>query len=682
MCELCVKPDEKTVLIELRNIHDRPGAKFEAGVDALTKALGYDSSRQQKEISPFKSVRDLERISKDRVEEGLLKLWDAITSTWIRIEKAKGTDTFVLNNRIFINPKTGKPLTRAQWMLIKKDVLKAFDYLYAAEEERIALHALSLGKVIKGLPLGNALAYGYKTLENRVKDTMSMLTGPEWQNAVSFAQQNAGAMIVELKQKQFKVIHDTIQNSIVQHHSTGQLTENLFDAFGGMNRDWRRIAETEINSAQNNGQLLTELERRKPEDEYLFMKGLASSEACPWCRSQVDGRVVVLLDSPPDNGGDTMLVDGETYTVIWPGKNNYGRNRQNWRVAAGSQHPHCVLGDQEVAAALVDSVTEGFYKGNVIEITTRSGCTTTVTENHPIFSPAGFLPAKFFKEGDYVISSTDPQGMMQKINPNYYQRSIAIENLFRAAKQSSSCSARSMSVSSKDFHGDGRCFNSDVDVVDAYGLLGNDIEFSIYGHFDHNPLSQIDLRNSLITQGAVFKGTSGNSATSLSNIGHLGEFSSTLDWGINHSNSHGLSSIPWDDSSFEKSLAEGRACHSEFSSEFLLRFSESVAFKNGGTKFKVERNPSSFLIADEIVSMRNLSYSGKVYDLSEVMYGLYISNGVIVKNCRCTWVKYIPGFEKWDDKFREAMNQANAEYTKKQLIPNNFKARMKSTPWN
>ena len=68
MCELCVKPDEKTVLIELRNIHQSPGAKFEAGMGAMTKALGYDSDRQQKEISPFKSVRDLEYISKDRVE--------------------------------------------------------------------------------------------------------------------------------------------------------------------------------------------------------------------------------------------------------------------------------------------------------------------------------------------------------------------------------------------------------------------------------------------------------------------------------------------------------------------------------------------------------------------------------------------------------------------------------------
>ena len=108
-----------------------------------------------------------------------------------------------------------------------------------------------------------------------------------------------------------------------------------------MNRDWRRIAETEIGSAQNNGQLLTELERRKPEDEYVYMKGISSSGACPWCRNEVDGKIVILLDAPPDSGGDTMTVDGQAYTCIWPGKSNYGRNRASWWVAAGTQHPHC-----------------------------------------------------------------------------------------------------------------------------------------------------------------------------------------------------------------------------------------------------------------------------------------------------------------------------------------------------
>jgi len=341
VCELCARPDEKTILIELRNIQDKPGAKYEAGLLALTKALGYDSERQKKEVSPFQAVRDLEMYSKNRVEEGLLKLFEAIRRQWIVAEKATADATFVLSGRIFINPRTGKPLTKAAWAIIKREVLKAFDYLYAVEEERIALHAMALGKVLKGLPLDEQLATTYKTLKPAVDDAMDKLTGPEWENAVAFADQNAGALITELKQSQYKAIHDTIQNSIRNRATHGQLEEALYDKFGAMNRDWRMIAETEIGTALNEGQLITELDRKKPDEEYIFMKGISASGACPWCRSQVDGKIVVLLDEPPDDGGDTVTIDGESYTAIWSGKSNYGRNRASWWVASGTQHPHC-----------------------------------------------------------------------------------------------------------------------------------------------------------------------------------------------------------------------------------------------------------------------------------------------------------------------------------------------------
>lgn len=342
MCELCVNPDEKTVLLELRNIHIKPGAKYEAGITALSKALGYDSERQQKEISPFKAVRDLESLSKQVVEDSLLKLYNQIIKTWFSsMEKAKNDkEAFVLNGRIFINPKSGKPLTNADWKIIKADILKSFNYIYSKEEERIALHALSLGKVLKGLPLETQINASYNTLKDQVNDAMSKLTGPEWKNTVTFAKQEAGSKIVELKQQQYTRIHDTIQAAIKNRYSSSQLTEELFDQFGKMNRDWRRIAETEIGDAQNNGQLITELARKKPDEKYVFMEGVSSSEACPWCRGQINGTVVVLMESPPAKG-DRITIDGTTYPVIWPGKTNYGRKRANWWIASGTQHPHC-----------------------------------------------------------------------------------------------------------------------------------------------------------------------------------------------------------------------------------------------------------------------------------------------------------------------------------------------------
>jgi len=340
LCELCVKPDEKNILVELKNIHHNPGAKYEAGISALTKAMGYDSERQQAEISPFRAVRELEDTCKDHIEKGLLELYNEIVASWLTLTKAK-SNTFVLNKRIFINPKTGKPLTTAQWTIIKKNILKSFDYLYAHEEERIALHALSLGKVLKGLPLNDQLLAGYKTLKPAVDDAMKKLTGPDWQNTVTFAQQEAGVRIVELKQKQYKDIHLVLQNGIKNRVTTQKLSENLYEKFGAMNRDWRRIAETEIGNAQNTGQLVTELNRRQKGEKYVFMKGISSAGACPWCSKEVDGVIVVLLEEPPKSNSDKIMVGDTEYTAIWPGKSNYGRARADWWVAAGTQHCHC-----------------------------------------------------------------------------------------------------------------------------------------------------------------------------------------------------------------------------------------------------------------------------------------------------------------------------------------------------
>lgn len=683
MCELCTHSDEKNVLIELHNIHLKTGAKFEAGIEAITKALGYDSERQQKEISPFKAVRELEEISKDRVEEGLLKLYDAIRTTWITTEKAKKDNPFVLNGRIFINPKNGKPLTNGQWKTIKQDVLRAFDYLYAYEEERIALHALSLGKVIKGLPLDKKLTSSYKSLKPAIDDAMKKLTGPEWQDTVAFAKQEAAAKIVELKQKQYLAIHNTVQNAIKNRATVGKLTEDLYDTFGGMNRDWRRIAETEIGDAQNNGQLVTELNRRKPGEKYVFMKGISSGEACPWCRNEVDGKIVVLLEAPPNTGGDKVTVDGEDYTAIWPGKSNYGRKRSNWRVAAGTQHPHAILPGQEISSALPSTVMKGFYEGPVVKITTEGGSVLSVTENHPILTPFGFVKAKFLCKGMDILKSTNTEGMMKGINPNNYQRNILIEDFFTAAKHSSAVPSIVMPSSSEYFHGDGRFMNKTIDIVNTYGLLGSDLEATLLKLNYQRLLDSIRLRFGLSTDSDFLKGVSGSWFSSLGDVSLPGKALPLLRGAFGHSNSVALRDVSEDDAVlFDKSLSEGGATHSALSREFIYRFSSDVSFDESLREFGgITWGSPAFLVSDKIRHIETSLYSGSVYDVTDDIYGLYTCNGVVVKNCRCTWVKHIPGYEKWDDKFRQAMNQARKKGEHMKKPPNDFGEELKPNPF-
>lgn len=121
-----------------------------------------------------------------------------------------------------------------------------------------------------------------------------------------------------------------------------RLRMRLFDTFGQLNRDWRRIAITETGEATNTGFVAA----MKPGSRVRRVE--AYEGACDFCHS-INGRVftVVAPDHEPKDG------DRE----VWVGKTNVGRSasprkrvggalverepHELWWVAAGTQHPHC-----------------------------------------------------------------------------------------------------------------------------------------------------------------------------------------------------------------------------------------------------------------------------------------------------------------------------------------------------
>lgn len=134
------------------------------------------------------------------------------------------------------------------------------------------------------------------------------------------------------------------QQSLAMNDPTlsGSLWTRMFDKFGDMNRDWRRIAITEAGENANQGLIasLPEGAKVKRIEQYL--------NACPFCR-KIDGKVLTVVPAAhPEKNGDTM---------VWPGKTNVGRYSaprkktpeglvdrmpsEMWWIAAGTQHPHC-----------------------------------------------------------------------------------------------------------------------------------------------------------------------------------------------------------------------------------------------------------------------------------------------------------------------------------------------------
>lgn len=315
--------------------------KFTTAVGILAKALKLnfkiDHQHDGQEQSPYKSVRDAEEKMRQRMDHLLLKVFQAIRKQWLGTLSKAEPDPFRLG-KVRINPKTGRALTRGEWSKIRRSLDKVLKHVFKDQNEFMTRKAVALGKILETMPVEERASTGYDTIDK----TVNLLTESQddfLRHIVNYAELHAAEYITDLASRARKDIMQTIIDAEQGKRSARQIEEALFENFADLNKDWRRIAETEHATNVNNGFLTTKLEKQAP-GEYTFLQGVAMGDACPWCVSRVDGTVVVVLSAPPEEG-DKITIEGKTYTVVWPGKSNVGRARVNWWLASGAQHPHC-----------------------------------------------------------------------------------------------------------------------------------------------------------------------------------------------------------------------------------------------------------------------------------------------------------------------------------------------------
>ena len=216
---------------------------------------------------------------------------------------------------------------------------------------------------------------------------------------------------------------------------TGLLQQKLFDDFGEMNRDWRRIAVTEAGEVANQA-YLSQFPSGTRVKRIEMYEG-----ACSFCR-HIDGMVFEWSDKPrPDSDG---------WTHVWPGKTNVGRSAsprkktdeglverlpsELWWPAAGVQHPHCFVspdvpvyavdGWRRIADIKVgDSVLthrgrfrqvnwvleQQKYTGDVVSFDVvfkgkNKRRTPGMTPEHPVLTNLGWVPAGDIQAGDEIVS--------------------------------------------------------------------------------------------------------------------------------------------------------------------------------------------------------------------------------------------------------------------------------------
>ncbi len=329
------------IILEINSPLEDPKRKLAKAIHALGKALGTDFvlevSESPAEPTPYRALRELSEEISAVVEDELQLLFENIVNTWLKIglKKAVGAEAFMLNGKIFINPKTGKLLTVREWEIIKKDLGKLFQNIYGQTQEAIVKHAIATGKLLQYMdPLARLVASKSSLgLSVAIADKMS-----RYKHLIDWAEVYCGELITDMTARSRKAVVQTIMQGYQDKLSSQTLRERLFDNFSEFNRDFRKIAETECARNFSNG--FAQAELKVAQGKPVFVQGISGAGACSFCRENINGKIFVLLEEPPVDGGDQIIIDGKAHTAIWVGKSNVGRSRPDWWVAFPA-HPSC-----------------------------------------------------------------------------------------------------------------------------------------------------------------------------------------------------------------------------------------------------------------------------------------------------------------------------------------------------
>ena len=120
-----------------------------------------------------------------------------------------------------------------------------------------------------------------------------------------------------------------IADQLVKESSLGRVKQQLRDSAKDANRDWQRVALTEMSDAIGAGsvdRIVTDNREKEMDDVYVYRVIVGDSVTCKYCR-----RFYGDVGEPPKIYRlSTLLANGS----------NYGRKAESWQPVVGATHPN------------------------------------------------------------------------------------------------------------------------------------------------------------------------------------------------------------------------------------------------------------------------------------------------------------------------------------------------------
>lgn len=268
--------------------------------------------------------------------------------------KARGNEEepLILNGRVIFSPETGEPLKNRDWQRLINAIEKYIGRKMSDQDQQLVMQNAAVAKIISHLLKNNTREAieklrlesvdkkvgFYRTTESwkRLKQAFPDLSAADI-DRLELARDNVGNYISSVGADVVKKIKEVYYQAVTGKKDKGAISQELFDRFGDLNRNYERIVKTESNNITNR-ELIREGLRGGADGEPVYFKRYeGSANICPFCRD-ANGVIARWSDKPMDND---QCDDGTASVWIWDGKSNFGRKGSQMWYAAESFHPNC-----------------------------------------------------------------------------------------------------------------------------------------------------------------------------------------------------------------------------------------------------------------------------------------------------------------------------------------------------
>ena len=254
------------------------------------------------------------------------------------------------HGKIIYNPETGQPLTKKEWDDFVNALEKFLNRNYTGIGEKIVLSAQSLGRILERLSQTQSfeqiqkltlddIRYKRKTFDwisessKNMKNVFGESVSRDIAARIEVASRSAAIHVTKITDNMRNDIQQIIIDGVKNRESKSKVSQKLFDKCVSLNRDFQKIADTEIQNNTTSAYIQEEVYNSE-EGEKVYFKRFAQIDdnTCSKCKSQKGMIVLFSENALPDEN----ISDPYAKKAIWEGK--------DWGIPFTINHPYCRCG--------------------------------------------------------------------------------------------------------------------------------------------------------------------------------------------------------------------------------------------------------------------------------------------------------------------------------------------------